>query len=575
MRFVIKKIVLWSRNPSLAPREVSFEAGTVNVLSGVSQTGKSALIPIVDYCLGSGKCAIPVGVIREATAWFGVVIQTEQAELLVARREPGQQQSTDDMFIIEGTSVEVPKSIKGPNVNRSFITQYFDSRAGLSSLDLEADTSNMYKSRPSFRDMAAFNFQPQNIVANPQVLFFKADTTEHKEKLKNVMPYALGVTTPEVIAKQYELEQLRREERSRRRELEALAEATKEWITELRIHLSQAREFGLLPPDTPIDLPETQAVAALRRVVSSAAGEGGNQSPAPRPTLNPIQNEIAALRHAEQENALTLGQLRKRMVEMTKLRDAAAAYSAALKTEEDRLGISRWLLDRATEAKGDCPVCGNELSATHSHLAELLSSLEEVEKGSVVFRTLPPTFDREWVHVQSSIRETTDALTNVQKELNALQVISEAERKRRYTELNASRFVGRIEAGLAQYDRLNQDKHLKARLAELNDRIVVLVREVDESVIAKKMKDALRAITQLMDEMLGAFGVEEAHDPATLNIKELTLQVQRPERKRLFMGDRKRFELAWLSSLGTASASPVFSFPRPQPRSVISHARST
>ena len=531
MRFDIKTIILWSRNASFKPRTVSFKAGTVNIISGASQTGKSALISIVDYCLGAGKCAIPVGVIRESTAWFGVVIQTDLAEILVARREPGAQQSTDDMYMAEGKSVDIPKVIKAPNVNRSFVKQYFDSLAGLSSLDLEADSSNMYKARPSFRDMAAFNFQPQSIIANPQVLFFKADTTEHREKLKNVMPYALGVTTPEIIAKQYELEQLRREQRSKRRELESLTEATKEWLTELRIHLSQAREFGLLSSDTPIDLPETQAVSALRRVVSRSSDvEGANQA-TPRPTLNRIQGEIAALRHREQEHALTLGQLRKRLVEMSKLRDAAEAYSAALVVEEGRLGISRWLLERSSEAKGDCPVCGNELRATHSHLAELLTSLEEVEKGSVTFRTLPPTFDKEWGHVHVLIRETTDALTNVQKEMKALQTISEAERARRYTELNASRFVGRIEAGLLQYDRLNQDKHLKSRLEELNERIQVLLREVDESVIEGKKRQALQSIWRLMDEMLGAFGVEDAHDPAVLNLKELTLQIERAGRK--------------------------------------------
>ena len=32
----------------------------------------------------------------------------------------------------------------------------------------------------------AFTFPPQNIVANPDVLFFKADTFEHREKLKSI-----------------------------------------------------------------------------------------------------------------------------------------------------------------------------------------------------------------------------------------------------------------------------------------------------------------------------------------------------------------------------------------------------
>jgi len=40
----------------------------------------------------------------------------------------------------------------------------------------------------------------------------------------------LGITTPEVIAKQYELEQLRRDQRSKKKEIEALTEGTKQWL---------------------------------------------------------------------------------------------------------------------------------------------------------------------------------------------------------------------------------------------------------------------------------------------------------------------------------------------------------
>lgn len=531
MRFTILNIILWSRNQSHEPRIVEFEAGVLNVLSGDSQTGKSALIPIVDYCLGSRKCAIPVGVIRKASAWFGVVIQTEQSQILLARREPGVQQSTDEMFIMEALAIKVPRTIPNSNVNRSFIKQYFDSMAGLSSLDMEVDTTNMYKGRPSFRDMAAFNFQPQDIVASPRTLFFKADTTEHREKLKNVMPYALGITTPDVIAKQYELEQLRREEKSGRREFDMLSENTREWITDLRIHLSQAREYGLIPPDTPTDLAERDAIVVLRRVIERSAATSSDDSPPARPALNSIEKELQSLRRREHDYALDLNSLRRRLLEMSKLRDAADAYARALSLEENRLGISRWLLEKSSDAHGECPVCGNELNATHSHLAELLQSLEEVERGSTNFRTLPPTFDKEWVQVQAGIRETTDALNAVQRQIKTLQSSSEAERNRRYTELSASRFVGRIEAGITQYDRLTSNNELKQKLEELVEKIKVLRREVDETVLEGKKRSALAEITKLIDGMLEAFGVENPHDPVALNIKELTLQIERFGRK--------------------------------------------
>jgi hypothetical protein len=205
MRLEINKVILWPRREGHAPRVVEFQAGKVNVISGASQTGKSALIPIVDYCLGSDRCAIPVGTIREACSWLGVLITTSQGQALLARREPGLQASTDDMFISEGKKVEIPEAILDSNAARSFVKSYFDELAGLTALPLIEGGTN-HQGRPSFRDLAAFNFQPQNIIANPQVLFFKTDSTEHREKLKNVMPYALGITTPDVIASKRSLQ---------------------------------------------------------------------------------------------------------------------------------------------------------------------------------------------------------------------------------------------------------------------------------------------------------------------------------------------------------------------------------
>lgn len=57
----------------------------------------------------------------------------------------------------------------------------------------------------------AFCFQPQNIVANANTLFYKADTTDHRTKLINIFPYILGAVTPEILAKRQEINNLSKE----------------------------------------------------------------------------------------------------------------------------------------------------------------------------------------------------------------------------------------------------------------------------------------------------------------------------------------------------------------------------
>ena len=171
MDFQISKIILWPKNPQHKIRTVAFQRGRINVISGLSRTGKSAIIPIIDYCLGSRRCTIPTGVIREKTSWFGVLVSTSEGEKLFARREPEQQQATDDVYVQEATQVTVPEFLM-KNSTRDSVKQRLDALSMLTTLSFTCDDTNSNgQGRPSFRDLAAFNFQPQNIVANPNVLF--------------------------------------------------------------------------------------------------------------------------------------------------------------------------------------------------------------------------------------------------------------------------------------------------------------------------------------------------------------------------------------------------------------------
>src|SRR4051794_529312 len=110
MEFQIRAIILWPRKPGLKPRPLFFDLSSVNVITGASKTGKSAIVPIIDYCLGAEKCAIPVGVIRERCEWFGVLVQTAEGQKLFARREPGSQATTGDMFYLQAREVVIPDS---------------------------------------------------------------------------------------------------------------------------------------------------------------------------------------------------------------------------------------------------------------------------------------------------------------------------------------------------------------------------------------------------------------------------------------------------------------------------------
>lgn len=50
----------------------------MNVITGASKTGESALIDVVDYCDGNGECRVPEGPIRRAVSWFGLRLKASR-----------------------------------------------------------------------------------------------------------------------------------------------------------------------------------------------------------------------------------------------------------------------------------------------------------------------------------------------------------------------------------------------------------------------------------------------------------------------------------------------------------------
>lgn len=49
MKFQLLKLIIWPRSDKFPSRIVNFKPRKVNVITGASRTGKSAIIPIIDY----------------------------------------------------------------------------------------------------------------------------------------------------------------------------------------------------------------------------------------------------------------------------------------------------------------------------------------------------------------------------------------------------------------------------------------------------------------------------------------------------------------------------------------------
>ena len=100
-------------------RELSFKLGSLNIITGKSKSGKSAVGEIIEYCLGSKKCNIADGIIREKVSWYGLLLQFSKFQLFIARKNPDEDKNKSDLFYFrEGENIAIPSLDEiRPNAN--------------------------------------------------------------------------------------------------------------------------------------------------------------------------------------------------------------------------------------------------------------------------------------------------------------------------------------------------------------------------------------------------------------------------------------------------------------------------
>lgn len=523
MHFQILSLILWPKD-DYPPRVLNFEPGMVNVITGASKTGKSAVIPIIDYCLASGKCSIPVGTIRKACDWFGIVVDTLEGKKLLARREPGDAKQTGDMFLLEGDDLVVPDRITEKNSTSDIVKRRLDQLAGLSRLRINPDNEAAYQSRVSFRDLMAFNFQPQYIVANPLALYFGADSSEHREKLKAIFPYVLGALTPEMVAARWEIDRLQRSLRQAETALATIKKAVRAWQAETNGWLRQAMELGLLPQGTQIPEDDSNRTIDLLRLATRA---NTRASFATIGSIEPALQQLEVLQNRESEIASKLSVLRQHLAEVERLVESSRKFGGAIRIQKDRLDIADWLKSR-TEAAGD-PIA--VLAESREKLDALVQALAGIEIQLRTQPSLSDTFDRERLRIRSDVDEATKALAAVRQEITILERRSEEVRDATYRRDRVERFLGRLEQAIETFERAEDGGAQAEEIGRLHDLIEEQKKIYSEQQVRQRTDNALRYVAQIASTILPKLDGEWPTAPIEVLIDDLTVRVVHTDRK--------------------------------------------
>lgn len=206
LNFGFDSITVWSKNKTR--RSLIFVRNKVNILTGESQTGKSALLSIIDYCFLASKHNIPQSVINETVDWYGLTFFVNDKTFSIARRSPKNNEVSKDYFF--SSTGEAP-IVPVVNISEGDLRSILETEFSISEKTVIPFGGKTIKagSKFSFRYFFLFNTISEDIITNSKVFFDKQTENRYREALPRIFDIALGIDDIANIDAREKAEQLK------------------------------------------------------------------------------------------------------------------------------------------------------------------------------------------------------------------------------------------------------------------------------------------------------------------------------------------------------------------------------
>lgn len=513
MTMQILDIVVFSHHGKR--RVLSLKSGAVNIITGASKTGKSALVDIVDYCFGAGECRVPEGPIRRSVSWFGLRLKLASGQAFVARRCPGPRAaSSEDCFVEVGNTVEIPEvGALRQTTNTKGLGALLTSWSGIhDNLHEPPPGQTRQALSANVRHALALCFQPQDEIIRRQQLFHGTSDNFIAQALKDTLPYFLGAVNDEYVRKHEELRRLRGELRACERQLLELKALSGVGISKAATLLAQARDAGL---STSVASTWEETVAALRDVAGT-----------------PIVAIDVDLPDGQEYSRLV--DERDRLLE--EQRRQREEVSAARAFERDEKGYSREAFEQrarltsigifeGSDPRHACPLCAQELSAVAAvpgvfqikdALTDVSSRLESVTRAAPQVEKAIAELDSGLQRVQSALVKNRAEMEAVRRSSDRLQQIQDVTAKR-------ALIIGRISLYLESLPELPDTRALEEQAQRLREQCAVREDELSDERVRERIESITSILGRRMTDWARELELEHSKYPLRLEIKKLTI----------------------------------------------------
>lgn len=515
-------IVLY--NASGARRTLEFKPGSLNIVTGESKTGKSALLDIVEYCLGRDSLQMSIGPITKTVAWYASLFDLSGGRAFVARPAPRAGKSSTQLAMLRfGNDLE-PLDFHEleADMDSSAIREQLGRRIGIEENLHEPPIGSARNAVEAHLGHATLLcLQSQNEIANRNLLFHRQADQGMIQTLKDTIPYFIGAVPRDQALRRAQLTAARRDLRDteiqyrRAEEASQLAEAT------LAALWREAYALGM------VDAPEQPARPAAISALQAAIAE---QQP-------PRDDRESTVRTSELEQECD--DLRSRLRGIASEREtllqqevSEVGYVGAVRTQAARL-TSLNLLGLAPGVETDepavnpnatCAFCGTTLPDPDPTVAELDRSLRGLNAQLVSIDAARPArraaltaLDDQAAQLRTRLRTVESALRSITAGNSAVEQLPQ-DSQRDFTR-------GRVYATLTALPGGSDDdrQRLKQLYDLAADRVRRLEAELDPAEEREQLTSRLVAISQDMTRWANQLQLEHSGSNVRLDMNRLTV----------------------------------------------------
>lgn len=518
-RWNIKHVLLYSHDGRR--RILNFDLGAVNIITGNSRTGKSAISEIIDYVMGSRDCHIPVRV-RHYCDWVGLVWAQGRTEVLMCRRVPtGQIKSKGDYQVEVGAELVIPASAAElrRNMGREEALKKFEQLLGMGEAQSETFNEKRAPERVSLRHTVPFMLQDDATIINKTHLL-KGSDTDQRMSIIDRLPYFLGATDVTTVQQEAELKRLKGQLAAAERQRLAHERLVREADGRAQQLFLEASGVDLIRTEEEVKTAE-QFTASLRSALAGeaeGAAAGENQG-----TFLELYSQRAAV-----EGRIT--ELRSQVRAAQSMIETTQDFQDTATRQQLRLEVVNLLPD--AEEDHPCPICSRPLESTTSVEQAIHSAYARIRRDLSMVQRERPKLDSHVQQCKDQIAELRGRLAELNGQIEAIARSDESTRQ----QMDLERRRGEVRGAIKFYLDLQRPVE-SAISAEEDEKVRTRIAELEEELGRQAKLEALQDMTMRLNftatEILRELPFEELYKgtPVSFNARDLTLGIIAPTRR--------------------------------------------